>query len=516
MRRLQCQPNRAMVTFEIARAAWVGKLAADGGIPAWPPAGVAIEGDFSGIQRFVLRPVPGAGGAARRLRARSFRVLALTRLVASALEHRLRDACARLYYSAGGRFLIVANPYREWADCLASFQGELDDDLLRTYKGELAFHLAGAEFADGRIPVGGLRDAMARRKQTPLDRALRTAGKWVPERFVFSGGDAKCAGCGSTAALCDQSERLCQTCVDDSELGKRLLMGGPLRLKQSPHGSLAVLGERWTVSSDGPILVSAVTHTPLEREQLATFKELSGRAGGRQYLGYLRLDADRIGLEFRKLEGDPRRTWGLSKLLDETFSSAVTEKLRTQFANLYPVYGGGDDLFVIGPWNEVLDFAAAWRSEFRKISEDKLTFSAGVALAKPSHHILTKSEESEGALNDHAKIPRDSIHALGSTISWAEFGEVHALANRVTELHSSRQIKSALLHDIAYLHERWQRGDPRWHSLLFYQFERNLTREARRVMADAFLSPGHLWEHAGFIVRYAMLSGGAQEEHRHA
>ena len=168
---------------------------------------------------------------------------------------------------------------------------------------------------------------------------------------------------------------------------------------------------------------------------------------------------------------------------------------------------------MIGPWNEVLDFAAAWRSEFRRISGGRLTFSAGLALAKPRQHILTKSEEAERALNDHAKIPRDSIDALGSTVSWSEFGEVHALANRVAELHSSRQIKSALLHDIIDLYERWQRGDPRWHSLLFYQCERNLTPEARRAVAHAFLSPGHLWERADFVVRYAMLRGGAQEEH---
>jgi CRISPR/Cas system-associated protein Cas10 (large subunit of type III CRISPR-Cas system) len=79
--------------------------AATGGeIPEWPLKGLAIEGDFSGIQRFVLRPIPGASGAARRLRARSFRVLALTRLVAAAVENRFRAVSAHLFYSAGDAF----------------------------------------------------------------------------------------------------------------------------------------------------------------------------------------------------------------------------------------------------------------------------------------------------------------------------------------------------------------------------------------------------------------------------
>jgi hypothetical protein len=46
--------------------------------PGWPESGIALLGDFSGIQSFVFRPVPGTGGAARRLRSRSFRVSAYT------------------------------------------------------------------------------------------------------------------------------------------------------------------------------------------------------------------------------------------------------------------------------------------------------------------------------------------------------------------------------------------------------------------------------------------------------
>jgi hypothetical protein len=64
-----------MPNFGMLRQAWAGQAtAAQANAPEWPQAGFAIEGDFSGIQKFVLRPVPGAGGAARRLRSRSFRL----------------------------------------------------------------------------------------------------------------------------------------------------------------------------------------------------------------------------------------------------------------------------------------------------------------------------------------------------------------------------------------------------------------------------------------------------------
>jgi hypothetical protein len=265
------------------------------------------------------------------------------------------------------------------------------------------------------------------------------------------------------------------------------------------------------VSPEGEIPVSLVSHAPLERGQLATFEDLSGRAAGRRYLAYLRIDADRIGDEFRNLAGRPQRTWGLSKLLDAAFSSAVAKLIASKFPNLYPVYGGGDDLFVIGPWNETLDFASAWRSEFRVISGDKLTFSAGVALAKPRQHILTKSEEAEHALDQAKGPPRDSIHALGITIPWGEFAGVLEGAHRLADLHADGQIRSALLHNIMELHSRWRQGDARWHSLLFYQTERNLAGAARDFVRREFLSVGNLWRHANFAVQYAMLSSASAE-----
>lgn len=504
--------------FDAALAAWRGsREAAIGIMPEWPTAGVAIEGDFSGIQRFVLRPVPGASGAASRLRARSFRVLALTRLAAALVSDRFSGSAARLFYSAGGRFLIVAQPCGDWPDRLASLQNELDDYLLNAHRGELVFHLAGAEFADDRIPVARLGDAMGRRKNMPLACALRNEHGWATERFSCPGvRGAKCEGCGFTAVLRDDSEGLCQTCVDDRELGRQLLAGGRVALARSPQGSVALLEERWTLASNGQIEIPFIVDAPRNGRQLADFDDLSKRAAGRAYLAYLRIDADRIGSEFRKLSGDPGRTWGLSRLLDEAFSSGISKLLRTKPSNLYPVYGGGDDLFLIGPWNEALDFAAALRSDFRVRTDDQLTFSAGVALAKPRQHILTKSEEAAHALDDEAKTARDSIHALGDTIPWEEFDEVYAGAQQLARLHAARQVKSSFLHDLAYLHALAHPLDPkkkaneRWHSRLFYQVERNLNGDAKDFARRAFLSPGRLWRHAGFIVRYAMLhSGGA-------
>jgi len=501
--------------LETSRAAWIGdEIPGGNAAPKWPVTGVAIEGDFSGIQRFVSRPVPGASGAARRLRARSFRVLALTRLVSAEIVGGFRDSAARQFYSAGGRFLLVMQPCSDWQPRFASIQQRIDSAFLDDYRGELVFHLAGAEFGDGKIPVAKLAAAMAQRRCTPLREVLCSNQRWQSSQFVFpAAAHGKCEGCGATAKLV--RDELCQTCLDDRTLGAHLLTTDA-SLTKSPTGTIRFLGDNWDLSSNGSVSIPSLSHLPLERGQLATFENLAARALGRPYLAYLRIDADKIGEQFRLLAADPRRTWGLSSLLDRAFSQSVSRLIQSKFPNLYPVYGGGDDLFIIGPWNDVLDFAQAWHSEFQIITGGKLTFSAGVALAKPRQHILTKSDEAEHLLNAFAKTGRDSIHALGQTLTWAEYTKALDLGKQLAQMHAGKQIKSAILRNILDLRERCDKGDERWHSLLFYQVERNLEGNPRDLIKRSFLNPGDLWKSAAFIVRYTILRAGGKEEENYA
>lgn len=238
---------------------------------------------------------------------------------------------------------------------------------------------------------------------------------------------------------------------------------------------------------------------------------MAERSKGRPYLAYLRIDADKVGEAFAKLDNNPVRVWALSRLLDSTFTTSVDSLLKSDFRDLYPVYGGGDDLFLIGPWNQTLHFAARLWREFQKHTGGQLTFSAGVALAKKRQHILTKSEEAEDALNRKAKLSRAAIHALGETIPFPEYEAALQTAGRLETYHAKGEIRSAMLQNIVELHARFRAGDARWHSLLFYQAERNLKGEALDFIRNAFINPASSWKHAAFAARYAMLAGRGQE-----
>src|SRR5260221_13519798 len=92
------------------RTRWLDAKALDES--GWPQQGLAIEGDFAGIQGYILKPVPGAKGAAKRLRGRSLQVSALTALLAEKVEQTFPQA--KIFYSAGGRFLLHAPASPEW------------------------------------------------------------------------------------------------------------------------------------------------------------------------------------------------------------------------------------------------------------------------------------------------------------------------------------------------------------------------------------------------------------------
>lgn len=119
-------------------------------------------------------------------------------------------------------------------------------------------------------------------------------------------------------------------------------------------------------------------------------------------------------------------------MLHTFFCGRVQELLQRIYPSIYPVYGGGDDLYLIGPWDRTLALAVLLREEFqRDVAGGKMTFSAGFALGKPHHHILTKSDEA-AALEVSKDRGRDRMTALGVTAEWTEcMDEAAGFKNRI-------------------------------------------------------------------------------------
>ncbi len=165
---------------------------------------------------------------------------------------------------------------------------------------------------------------------------------------------------------------------------------------------------------------------------LESLREEDGKLFGKPFLGVLKADVDRLGFIFisgfatYEKEGKKipllsiSRFAALSRMLDYFFTEVIKEKLiKTKYRNIYSVFSGGDDLFLIGPWEEIIKFTEEMRALFyRYVCENRnITISAGVELLKPTLPVEFIAEKGEGALGN-AKKWRSTISVMGKRVPY--------------------------------------------------------------------------------------------------
>jgi CRISPR-associated protein Csm1 len=178
--------------------------------------------------------------------------------------------------------------------------------------------------------------------------------------------------------------------------------------------------------------------------------EMAERARGINRVGYLRMDVDRLGQIFArgldKKQTLPRIA-GLSRLMSYFFKvylNSLAKSRQTNFLkkrqtvevlkktkylsenerlNLLFIYAGGDDLFVCGSWNEVVEFGFDVYQCFRAYTghHPNVTLSGGISLvgAKfPLYQAAAESGKAEDAAKDNG---RNSLGLFGQVFKWDEW-----------------------------------------------------------------------------------------------
>ena len=114
----------------------------------------------------------------------------------------------------------------------------------------------------------------------------------------------------------------------------------------------------------------------------------------------------------------------LSRTLHNFFNGYVYSVLEMEYIHSYTVLSGGDDLFLIMPWNSALSFVSRLSGDFKKFvaSNEKIHFSVGVVLAKEKEPFALVNEKANVALDEEAKKydGKNAISYLGATFSLKE------------------------------------------------------------------------------------------------
>lgn len=185
---------------------------------------------------------------------------------------------------------------------------------------------------------------------------------------------------------------------------------------------------------DGPLELGAPKTFGMLAQEARIFEERGFRSI--PCLAACKADVDNLGLIFGiGLEHGGKSRFSishfamLSRMMHHFFSSYLISVIEEEFPNMYVVFAGGDDLFVLGPWNDTIRFAETLYDAFHRFTggNPDVTLSAGVALAKPGlpvRGIRDLAEEQLEASKNRMEGDRpvkDAVTLFGVTCPWAEF-----------------------------------------------------------------------------------------------
>ena len=392
---------------------------------------IYLAGDFSGIQRFVLRVKTAGKAQAKRLRARSFLLELLEHAALSILRSRFKVAEEDVLVRGGGGFLVRLPAATDSAgfDRLATdLQGMLWDEC----GGQMQLSLGWAA-----TPMDA-RAELERRKRMPGAGVLQRDGAWDLERLSQPPLGEPCQICGDfpgSQVLDDEDEKVlhCRTCVETRRIGQALTRHEWVRVGRGQSRVLRVPFELLPSKEPGAWRIGRwVPRDPTSGNPL-TFEDLSRRARGDSRLAVLKADVDDMGQRVGEVAGaDPSygRLQRFSRVLHAFFSDRIREMLKDHWPLIYTLYAGGDDLVLVGPWDVTFDFASALAHAFQTgpaASHGPLTLSAGIALTPyrvPIRHAVERAE----TLLDRAKAwpGKNRCATLGGDWTWDRHREVVA------------------------------------------------------------------------------------------
>ena len=223
---------------------------------------------------------------------------------------------------------------------------------------------------------------------------------------------------------------------------------------------------------------------------------------GIQALGVLKADVDQLGMlmscGLTEKDFTLSRLATLSRQLNFFFAVYLPHLLKTdpRFMDVYTVFAGGDDLFLIGPWNRIIDLAHVLHRRFADYTcrNDHIHFSAGISLKKPNTPLGKLATDAEDALEKAKDGGRKRITIFGETATWDDYAKLREIREILEEWRENSLINNAMIYRLntfigmaslekEILKENGVRLDDmeclKWRALFRYTTERNIGRQVK-------------------------------------
>ncbi len=242
---------------------------------------------------------------------------------------------------------------------------------------------------------------------------------------------------------------------------------------------------------------------------------------GLEALGVLKADVDSLGVLMACGLGGERfnlpRLATLSRQMNAYFAVYLPWFLagRSEYRDIYTVFAGGDDLFLIGPWNRIIDLSLDLRKSFAEYvcRNPQIHFSGGITLHKPNTTVKFMAHVAEESLEKSKNGGRNRLTLFNETVTWEAAEELlgDGIRGKLRDWLERGGINRALLHRLNVLMEMAEKEKrllesldrekgarpgihmkemncTRWRALLHYTCDRNIPDKERKKEMTAELA----------------------------
>ena len=432
-----------------------------------------IGGDFYGIQKFIFDNL-GSKNAAKVLRAKSafceLFMMVLAKFVCQKLG--IDEKC--ILSCTAGKFEILSPKFDEAA--FKEIKGVINAYFIKNFFGVSGVSLSCVECerADFTEPkrYKELRDKIS--KAVELEKFKKLNLKEQEPVLSYDKGitnQTLCRICNIRKIAHDKDK--CEICAAFVRLGEKL--AGDSKNINSKDIGIDFMDVDLEISE------TIRSYVAKNAGSIVDFEDLAKKSRGDNAIAVIKADVDNMG-NFIK-HSDVTQNFAnfdtFSKGINNFFSLYVPRKMKEKFENSYTVFAGGDDLLIVGSYDQMIELAVFVRQEFMKFIKTKdLSISFGIVLAKPSTPISFLAQTSEKWLESSKEMSgKDAITIFGETAKWDSYLNVRSqILDEFTKFNIDN---TAFLYRLLELCEMSKKvcedvKNTMWKSKLSYSFTRNM------------------------------------------
>jgi CRISPR-associated protein Csm1 len=497
---------------------------------------ILIGGDLSGIQKFIYSVT--SKGAAKGLRGRSFYLQLLTETISNYILHKLKISKANLLFCGGGHFYILAPSSA--ASNLGDMRKNITEVLLKHHCGDFYLVLdwiilSSLDFQEKRF--GSKWDEivakLAVRKKHKFSEILNNehhdsifgpmgGSKDVceicgSEKDVqeYEDEKKKCDMCASFEDLADdianakyiveiieekenEPKKGWKEAISDFAIGYEFPLEIDKRIKKTDAKDITIytlndtnFPDYFDMINGGASPISfgfkfLANTTPKDNGKIKSFDDFAEKAEGIKKWSVLRMDVDNLGKIFSKGLGKNRSISRISTLssMFSLFFAGGMEKICDNYKNVYVIYSGGDDLFIVGQWDIIPTVAKNIYTCFKEFTcqNENITISGGIFIAPDTKFPLYKAAYLAGEALDKSKNGgRDKITFFDKDVTWEDFDEIEKMKGYIVSAIIDKHVSRALIFRLAEAFDDYKSIEGEKKSVFrIWRLIYNLNRLARR------------------------------------